>query len=92
LIENSIKEFSGIFNFQTEESILLPYKNCEQLQLSRGQISKLEEEDLERLKINLKFQHGNMHLNSFWQDPIQIANLSPKQAKQKLKILIKELD
>lgn len=92
MIENSIKEFSGIFNFQTEESILLPYKNCEQLQLSRGQISKLEEEDLERLKINLKFQHGNMHLNSFWQDPIQIANLSPKQAKQKLKILIKELD
>ena len=45
-----------------------------------------------RLKNNLKFQNGNMLLPDFWQDPIKFTKLSPKQGKQKLKILINELD
>ncbi|MEY3592264.1 MAG: hypothetical protein RLZZ38_1240 [Bacteroidota bacterium] len=91
-IEKSYTELNGVYNFQTEECALLPYKNCQQLNLSKGQVSNLDDEDIKRLKNNLKFQNGNMLLPDFWQDPIKFTKLSPKQGKQKLKILINELD
>lgn len=91
-IEKSYPELNGLYNFQTEECTLLSYKNCQQLNLSKGQVTNLDEEDLKRLKNNLKFQNGNMPLPDFWQDPIKFTKLSPKQGKQKFKILINELD
>ena len=91
-IEKSYPELNGVYNFQTEECALLSYKNCQQLNLSKGQVSNLDDEDIKRLKNNLKFQNGNMLLPDFWQDPIKFTKLSPKQGKQKLKILINELD
>jgi hypothetical protein len=91
-IEKSYPEMNGVFNFETEECALVSNKNCQQLNLTVGQVSNLEDADLKRLKNDLKYQIGNMPLPSFWQDPMEFAQLSSKQAKQKLKILINELE
>lgn len=91
-IEKNYPNLSGLYNFQTEECTLVSYKNCQQLNLTKGQVTNLNDEDLIRIKNDLKFQNGNMPLPDFWKDPIKFTELSPKQGKQKFKILINELN
>jgi hypothetical protein len=91
-MEKSYPDLTGMFSFQTEECTLLPYKNCLNLNLTENLISNIEQEDLAFLKSQLAFQNGNMHFPDFWKDPIQFELLNPVLFKQKLKILINELD
>ena len=89
-IEKSYPELMNVFNFQVYECALLSLKDCQELNLSLGQVKACSEEEIKQLKKKLNAQKRIMVLPYFWQDTTENVPLSWAHAKTKLKILIKE--